>query len=68
MTTLLPVSFIILIALATLSLAVTITVGALALVRWLRGRAIERRVWREQRRRRERLGLVVERRAGRRAW
>jgi Flp pilus assembly protein TadB len=61
MTALLPISFIILIALATLSLAVTITVGALAIIRWIRGRAVERRVWREQRRRQERLGLVVER-------
>lgn len=67
MTTILPISFIILIALALLSLAVTITVGVLAIVRWLRGRAVERRVWRAQRRRQKRLGLVV-RRATRRAW
>jgi hypothetical protein len=65
MTTILPISFII-IALALLSLAVTITVGVVKLVRWLRGYLDERRVWREQRRRRERLGLVVGRR--RRVW
>jgi hypothetical protein len=61
MTTLLPISFIILIALAMLALAVTITVGVLAIIRWLRGYLAERRVWRAQRRRQKRLGLVVGR-------
>jgi Flp pilus assembly protein TadB len=65
MTTILSISLVILIALATLSLAVTITVGVVKLVRWLRGYLDERRVWRVQRRRRERLGLVVGRRNAR---
>jgi hypothetical protein len=42
-----------------------VILAALALpsfVCWLRGYLDERRVWREQRRRQERLGLVVERR------
>jgi hypothetical protein len=52
-----------------LSILLVLTTLALpALLRWLRGYLAERRVWREQRRRQKRLGLAVERRAGRRAW
>ncbi len=67
MTTLLSIALIILTPLAMLSAAVAVLYSVLAIVRWLRGYLDARRVWREQRRRRERLGLVVGR-ATRRAW
>ena len=62
----LSIALVILTTLALLSAAVAVLYIVLAIVRWLRDYLAERRVWREQRRRRERLGLVVERR--RRTW
>jgi hypothetical protein len=61
MITLLSIVLAILTTLALLSLAVAVLYSVLALVRWLRGYLVERRVWREQRRRQKRLGLVVGR-------
>jgi hypothetical protein len=47
-------------------LLVILTAPAMpSFVRWLRGYLDARRAWRTQRRRRERLGLVVERRNAR---
>jgi membrane protein implicated in regulation of membrane protease activity len=61
----LSIVLVIITTLALLSFAVAVLYSVLAIVRWLRGYLDERRIWRAQRRRCERLGLVVERRAAR---